>query len=120
MKAKSQRRFKLEYSKVLTAIFELILDAGVPSRILANACVASLRTVENKARLGGRDENDDFITAGLVLSAWHRDRRYLSKQAVPKAIPLLGPAPSVEALVRLARSRKNAAVIACRLKTLQL
>lgn len=120
METKLQKRFELEYSKVLAAIFELVLDAGIPSKTLANACAVSLRNVENKTRLGGRDENDDFITAGLVLSAWHRDRRYLNKQAAPKAIPLLGPVPSVEALVRSERARKNAAIIACRLKTLQL
>lgn len=120
MDTKLPKRFELEYSKVLAAIFELILDTGVPSKTLANVCAVSLRTVETKARLGGRDENDEFITAGLVLSAWHRDRRYLNKHAAPKAIPLLGPAPSVEALVRSERARKNAAIMACRLRTLQL
>jgi hypothetical protein len=120
MTTRLSKRLKLDYSKVLTAIFELMLNAGVASETLESECSSALRRAEERARLGRVQETGDFVTAGLVLDAWHRDRRYLNKHATPKAVRLLGPAPSVEALARAQRSRKNAAQIARRLRTLHL
>jgi hypothetical protein len=112
-------RFEPNHAKVLTAVFELMLNAGVGVKTLEGACVASLRRAEAQAKTG-RDEAQVFITAGLVLDAWHRDRRYLNKGADPKPVPLFGRAPSVEALVRAQRLGRQAAAIARRLKELQL
>jgi hypothetical protein len=112
-------RFEPNYSKVLTAVFELMLNAGVGVKALESACVASLRRAETQAKIGP-DKAEVFITAGLVLDAWHRDRRYLNRRAEPKPVPLLGRAPSVEALVRAQRLGRKAAAIARRLKALQL
>lgn len=112
-------RFEPNHEQVLTAVFELMLNAGVGIRTLENACVASLRRAEARAKIG-TDEAEVFITAGLVLDAWHRDRRYLSKTAGPKAVSLFGPAPSVEALVRAQRSGRKAAEMARRLRRLRL
>jgi hypothetical protein len=108
-----------DYSKVLTAVFELLLNAGVSVEILERASVTSLRQAEGRAKIG-TDEVEVFITAGLVLDAWHRDRRYLKDRAEPKPVPLFGRVPSVEALVRAQRSGRNAAAIARRLKALRL
>jgi hypothetical protein len=112
-------RFEPDYSKVLTAVFELMLNAGIGIKTLEDACLASLRRAKAQAKIG-TDESEVFITAGLVLDAWHRDRRYLNKEADPKAVPLLGRAPSVEALVRAQKSGREAAAIARRLRSLHL
>jgi hypothetical protein len=112
-------RSEPDYSKVLTAVFELMLNAGASVGILERACATSLRRAEARTKIG-TDEVEVFITAGLVLDAWHRDRRYLKNEAKPRSVPLFGRAPSVEALVRAQRSGKNAAAIARRLKALRL
>jgi hypothetical protein len=112
-------KFEPNYSKVLTAVFELMLNAGVGVKALESACVVSLRRAEIQAKIGP-DKAEVFVTAGLVLDAWHRDRRYLNRRAEPKPVPLLGRAPSVEALVRAQRLGRKAVVIARRLKALQL
>lgn len=112
-------RLEPNYSKVLTAVFELMLNAGIGVKTLEGACAASLRRAEVQAKID-TGEAEVFITAGLVLDAWHRDRRYLNKGADPKPVPLFGRAPSVEALVRAQRSGRKAAAIARRLNTLHL
>jgi len=108
-----------DYCKVLTAVFNLMLNAGVSAKTLESASASSLRRAEAQAKIG-TDEAEVFITAGLVLDAWHRDQRYLNKRGGPRPVPLLGRAPSVEALVRAQRSGKNVAAVARRLKKLQL
>jgi hypothetical protein len=120
MATRLAKRLKLDYSHVLVAIFELMLSAGIAVKDLEAVCITSLSRAEAKARLGRRDETGGLVTAALVLDAWHRDRRYLNARAMPKAVPLLGPAPSVEAIVRSQRPRKDSAEIARRLKTLRL
>jgi hypothetical protein len=120
MATRLSKRLELDYSNVLVAIFELMLSAGIDVKDLEAACMTSLSRAEARARLGRRDETGGLVTAALVLDAWHRDRRYLNARAMPKAVPLLGPAPSVEAIVRSQRLRKDSAEIARRLKTLRL
>jgi hypothetical protein len=120
MATRLSKRLELDYSNVLVAIFELMLSAGIDVKDLETACMTSLSRAEARARLGRRDETGGLVTAALVLDAWHRDRRYLNARAMPKAVPLLGPAPSVEAIVRSQRLRKDSAEIARRLKTLRL
>jgi hypothetical protein len=112
-------RFDPDYPQVLTAVFELMLNAGIGIKTLERACLASLRRAEAQAKIG-TDEAEVFVTAGLVLDAWHRDPRYLSKGAGPKPVPLFGRAPSVEALVRAQRSGRKAGEMARRMRKLQL
>lgn len=120
MRTSLWKKLELDYSNVLVAIFELMLLAGIQAADLETACATSLRRAEARSRLGRKDESGGLVTAALVLDAWHRDRRYLNKEAIPRAVPLLGPAPSVEAIVRSQRPRRNAADIARRLKALRL
>jgi hypothetical protein len=108
------------YSSLLTALFELMLGAGVSASELLNVCANSLRRAENKIRAGRKEESGGLVTAALVLDAWHRDRRYLDRGAVPKAIRLLGAAPSVEAIIRSHNAHRKPAAIARRLRKLRL
>jgi hypothetical protein len=97
-----------------------MLGAGIPAGYLQEACKTALRHPEKRVRSGRREESGGLVTAALVLDAWHRDRRYLDSNATPKAIPLLGAAPSVEAIIRSHRAHRDAANIARRLRALRL
>lgn len=110
-----------EYVGLLKAIFEFLLMSGsdlkavktIADRALSGALRRNLQAARPKGESG-------ISTASRVLDAWHRNRRYLDKEAEPRAIPLLGPAPSVEALVRMERSGCNPAAFARRLRSLGL
>lgn len=115
------KRLQVDYSNVLVSIFELMLRGGIRAKDLLPTCVSALEHAEKKAALGRRqDESGGLVVAALVLDAWHRDRRYLNPGGTPKAVPLLGPAPSVEALVRRQRSTQPASEIARRLRAVEL
>jgi len=115
------RRLQLDYSNVLVSIFELMLRGGIRAKDLLPTCVRALEQAEIKAAPGRRqDDSGGLVIAALVLDAWHRDRRYLNPRGRPKAVPLLGAAPSVEALVRRQRSSHRPSEIARRLRAVQL
>src|SRR5947208_15664387 len=120
MTARFSKRLKLDYSNVLVAIFDLMLTGGIQGTDLLAICTRALKQAEAKVRSGQQAGTGGLVIAALVLDAWHRDRRYINPRAVPRAVRLLGPAPSVEALIRLQQGRKDAAQIALRLKALRL
>ena len=116
----SSKGLKVDYSNVLVAIFELMLRSGIQARELLPACIQSLERAEDRSHSRRKDECTGLANVALVLDAWHRDRRYLSARGTPKAVRLLGPAPSVEALVRLQQIKPPASDVARRLKAIQL
>jgi len=120
MHTRSTRRLSRDYSQALTALFAFMLNNGLQTRELLAVCTRALKKAENRARFGSMAPSGGLATASLVLHAWHRDRRYLNGRAAPRAIRLLGPAPSVEALIRVQRRRGDAAAIARHLKRLRL
>lgn len=120
MNIRSAQRLSRDYSQALTAIFAFMLENGFETRELLRVCTRALDRAEDRAQHGGMTPSGGLVTASLVLHAWHRDRRYLNGKAAPRAIPLLGPAPSVEALIRIQRRRGDAAGIARHLRRLRL
>jgi hypothetical protein len=114
------KRLGLDYSNVLVAIFDLMLAGGIQGTDLLAICTRALKQAEAKVRSGQRAGSGGLVIAALVLDAWHRDRRYINARAVPRAVRLLGPAPSVEALIRRQRGQRNAADVARHLRTLRL
>src|SRR6516164_10082281 len=107
---------EVDYSNVLVAIFELMLRGGVRASDLLPVCMKSLGRAEAKQRLTHVSEAGGLVTAALVLDAWHRDRRYLTARGAPRPIRLLGPGPSVEALVRIQKVGQRADTVARHLK----
>jgi hypothetical protein len=75
------------------------------------------RTKPNRSNAA--DSATTLAVAALALDAWHRHRRYMVGSQ-PRAIPLCGPAPSVEALIRSQANAGNAQVLARHLKSLGL
>src|SRR3977135_2136112 len=120
MTTRFSKRLELDYSIVLVAIFDLMLTGGIQAKDLLAVCTRALNQAEARVRSGQRRESGGLLIAALVLDAWHRDRRYIPARALPSAVRLLGPAPSVEALIRLQRGRKDAANVARRLRALRL
>jgi len=120
MKTRFSKRLELESFASFVSIFDLMLAAGIEPKDLMAMCARALTQAEARVRLGQSGESGGLVTAALVLDAWHRDRRYMNARAVPRAVRLVGPAPSVEALIRLQHGRKNAAHIALRLRKLRL
>jgi hypothetical protein len=114
------KRLQSDYTNVLVSIFDLMLSAGFEARDLERLCMSALGRAAANARVGTKDETGGLMTAALVLDAWHRDHRYLDRNGAPRAIPLLGPAPSVEAMARSQRPKKRPADIAQRLRILKL
>jgi hypothetical protein len=120
MTARYSKRLELDYSNVLVAIFDLMLAGGIQGTDLLAICTRALKQAEAKVRSGQQAGSGGLVIAALVLDAWHRDRRYINARAVPRAVRLLGPAPSVEALIRRQRGQRNAADVARHLRTLRL
>jgi hypothetical protein len=115
-------RFKesTDYEELLSSIFEFLLMSGATKEGTLELARGALARAERSQRTQPAKRNAGLVTAALVLDAWHRNRRYIDSKANPKAIPLLGVAPSVEALIRAERPHMNAAVIARNLRALRL
>ena len=120
MTTSMSRRLEADYCNILVTIFELMLRGGVRSKELLPLCIRSLECAEQKYRANRKAKENGLVTAALVLDAWHRKRRYLTSRGTPKALRLLGRAPSVEALVRLQKVGKGASGVARHLRTVGL
>src|SRR5690242_5422431 len=120
MATNRSKRAAIDYSNVLESIFGLMLSSGLKRQEVLRACQRSMKLAEAKSRPMRVEESGGLVPAALILDAWHRDRRYLNARGAPKAVRLLGRAPSVEALIRAHKGRKQASEIAHGLKNLQL
>lgn len=109
-----------EYVRLLKPVFQFLLASGTERSELKGIAARALEEV-----LNGGDRSEplpDFglATAGRVLDAWHRRRPYVTADAVPRAIPLLGRAPSVQALIKSENPKCDSEKFARRLKSLGL
>ena len=120
MTSRLSKGLEVDYSNALVAIFELMLRSGIRAKELLPACTRSLKRAEDRSHSRLGDDGNGLASVALVLDTWHRDRRYLTAGGTPKPVRLLGPAPSVEALVRLQQVKLPASDVARRLKAIQL
>lgn len=120
MDAGLMKRVESDYAPVLTAIFELMLSGGMRKGDLRALCARSLEKATRKSPRDQKIAPEGLPVAALVLDAWHRDRRYLNAKAEPRAVRLLGPSPSVEALIRAEVQHGSAEELAFRLESLRL
>jgi hypothetical protein len=120
MDVRPTARVASEYKLVLTGVFEFMLACGLARKDILAIATAALDKAKVASSDVGKDIPGGLATAALVLDAWHRDRRYLTSSARPRAVPLLGPAPSVEALIRSQPGRHRAISLARRLKSQRL
>ena len=120
MDAISLKQTRHQYERVLTAIFGLLFQCGVRERDVSGLAARALKSAITKAMSLGQAGGGELETLGLVLDAWHRDRRYLTSRGKPRAIPLLGRAPSVEALIRSEGPTFDPVELAYRIRSLRL
>jgi len=97
-----------------------MLSSDLTCEDVLTECKRSVTRAEARSRSRRLRETGGLVSAALVLDAWHRDRRYLTTQGLPKAVRLLGRVPSVEALIRTHTGHRNAADAAKRLRNLHL
>ena len=120
MAVRSLKQARYEYERALTSVFGLLLQCGVHQREISAMTRRAIRTAIAKSHVSGEPGGGELATLGLALDAWHRDRRYLTSKGRPKAVPLLGRIPSVEALIRTQGGQLDAAELAHRIRSLQL
>ena len=120
MANKSLKQTCREYERLLAAVFGLLIHCGIRNRTIATLSGRAFKSAVAKARVSGEASGGELATLSLVLDAWHRDRRYLTQRGHPRAVPLLGRAPSVEALVRAQAPQLDAVELAHRIEFLQL
>ncbi|MBS0380090.1 MAG: hypothetical protein JSS29_16540 [Proteobacteria bacterium] len=120
MRVRTLGKVELDYSKVIIALFELLLDSGISATHVASMSAAALEMASRDTRRRAKAAESDSIAAGLVLDAWHRDRSYLDSKGKPKSVRLLGPKPSVQALVRSQGIKKNNVLFTRKLRNLGL
>jgi len=120
MNAISLTRTRREYERVLASVFGLLIQCGLRQKAIAVLTERALKLAMAKAMSFNQAGGGELVTYSLVLDAWHRDRRYLTSKGKPKAIPLLGRAPSVEALARSEGPAFDAVELAYRIQSLRL
>ena len=120
MATKSLKQACREYERLLAAVFGLLIHCGIRKRKIALLSDRAFRSAIAKARASGESGGGELAALSLVLDAWHRDRRYLTSRGNPRAVPLLGRSPSVEALIRAQAPQFDAVDLAHRIQFLQL
>jgi hypothetical protein len=120
MRSRSTRRTTQDYQRVLTDVFELMLACGLARKEITQVAHRALGKANGDGALFAKETTGYLSIAALVLDAWHRDRRYLTRKAQPKAIPLFGPCPSVESLARSESDHLEPRTLARRLRALGL
>lgn len=120
MPSRSKDLLKDYYYRLFATLFELALVSGCKADEISTAVVAALREAQKRSSLVVRRRSTGIPLAALILDRWHRSRLYLDAEAKPKAIPLKGPAPSVEALLRAERAGRDVALLLDQLKSLRL
>ena len=111
---------QVEFIGLLKSIFEFLLDSGSNLRTVRAIVDRAFSEAVERNRQSHQRGESGLATAGRVLDAWHRNRRYIDENAEPRAIRLLGRAPSVEALIKLENSDCDAAEFARNLNSLGL
>lgn len=120
MNAIPLKKTRRDYERVLTAVFGLLIQCGVREKVVSAIANRALKVAIRKAISLGQSSGGELATFSLVLDAWHRDRRYLTSRGKPRAVPLLGRPPSVEALVRSEGPMFDPIDLTCRIQALGL
>ncbi|MEJ0037200.1 MAG: DUF6502 family protein [Gammaproteobacteria bacterium] len=102
----------------MKSMFDFLLTSGMEVKAIRQIVERAFTEAGERNQRALRRGDFGLATAGRVLDRWHRSRKYTTERAVPRAIPLLGRAPSVEALVRSENARLDSAEFARRLKSL--
>lgn len=120
MNASLLKKTRREYERVLASVFGLLIQCGMRRKAISTLATRALKSAITAAKPLERSGGGELVTLSLVLDAWHRDRRYLTSRGRPRALPLLGRAPSVEALIRSEGPMLDPVELAYRIRSLRL
>jgi|SRR6185437_11521406 len=120
MTVNSLAQLRRDYERVLAGVFGLLIHCGADRRAISVLTERAFASAVARARSSKESGGGELAVFGLVLDAWHRDRRYLTATGKPRAIPLFGRAPSVEALIRKEGPQFDAVDLAHRIQALRL
>ncbi len=120
MSRETEEQQQSEYVRLMSSMFDFLLSSGVEVKGIRRIVERSFVEARQRNRRTLRRGDFGIATAGRVLDRWHRSRKYTTESAAPRPIPLLGRAPSVEALVRSESARVDCAKFARRLRALGL
>lgn len=120
MTANSLRHIRRDYERVLAGVFGLLIHCGADRQAISVLTDRAFASAVARARSFSESGGGELAVFGLVLDAWHRNRLYLTARGKPKAIPLLGGAPSVQALIREQGPQFETAELARRIQSLRL
>ena len=118
MSRRETERQHSEYVRLMKSMFDFLLTSGMEVRAIRAIVERAFAEAGERSRRAPRHSDFGLATAGRVLDRWHRSRKYTTDRAAPRAIPLLGRGPSVQALVRSENARVDSVEFARRLKTL--
>jgi hypothetical protein len=119
MPVQAMERVHSDYSHLLASIFDFMRKSGIRDADVKGICDEALHMSVRTGRTKSRG-SITLSVAALALDAWHRNRRYLDRNAQPRAIRLFGQSPSVEALIRAERGHSNPRALARQLRSLGL
>jgi hypothetical protein len=120
MSVKAMKQEHAEYIALLRSIFDFLLSSGADASTVRAISESAFAKAVERGKSPQLRRNSELANAARVLDAWHRNPRYIDENAKPRAIPLSGRAPSVEALVRSERLQDAPIKFVRRLKTLKL
>jgi Family of unknown function (DUF6502) len=120
MGSQATEQLHAEYRELMASIFDFMLRSGLTKSDVLELVMCTLHSVTPSNSRGIRKSKIDLAAAALVLDAWYRNRRYLTESGDPKAVPLTGRGPSVEALIRSQRLLVDPHAFTTRLRTLGL
>ncbi len=120
MDSMTTKQIRREYQRLLGMVFTILMNGGMKRRTVSTISARALATACAKTQSRDGDKGSELVTFGLVLDAWHRDRRYLTAAGKPKAVPLTGKPPSLEALIRTQNRQADTAILIARIKALRL
>ena len=120
MAAMTSKQTRREYERLLSAVFGILIKGGMRRQTIATLSARALVSAVAKAQSLVKARAGELTTVGLVLDAWHRDRRYLTVAGKPKAVSLDGKTPSVEALILSQDGDIDAGALTQRIKNLGL
>ena len=120
MATMTSNQIRREYERLLSMVFGILINGGMRRHTISKMSESALTAAAANARTMGADRGGELATIGVVLDAWCRDRRYLTTNGKPRAVALVGGAPSLEALIRSQNRHADAAVLIDRIKALGL
>lgn len=119
-KSKGRRSIQLD---VLSEVLDYLALGGATKKdlkVLTSQALSQVRIRKGAGRKVFMGDSTDSVTSAAAIQRWYLDRRLTTSDGSPKPLRLLGPAPSVESLLRRGKSVTPARSIAAELLRLKL